>query len=76
MNLRKQGTPAGNEPAAENNAQTVFGYIDFSAEAKIEEKFLAVPDAKLAGEALKTLTAEPHMAATPGDRKNAAEQTL
>jgi len=49
----------------------VFGYSDFSAEAKIEETFLAVPDAKLAGQHLKTLTAEPHLAATPEDRKTA-----
>ncbi len=48
-----------------------FGYTDFSAEAKLEEKFLAVPDAKLAGEDLKILTVEPHMAATPEDRKTA-----
>jgi N-acetylated-alpha-linked acidic dipeptidase len=50
---------------------TVFGYSDFTAQAKIEEKFLAVPDAKLAGEHLKTLTAEPHLASTPGDLKTA-----
>ena len=51
--------------------QTVFGYADFTQQAKIEEKFLAVPDARLAGEALKTLTAEPHIASTPQDRKTA-----
>jgi N-acetylated-alpha-linked acidic dipeptidase len=50
---------------------SVFGYTDFSKQAKIEEKFMAVPSAKLAGEHLKTLTAEPHMAATPEDRKTA-----
>ena len=49
----------------------VFGYADFAAQAKIEEKFLAVPDAKLAGQHLKTLTAEPHLAATPEDHKTA-----
>ena len=49
----------------------VFGYSDFTAEAKIEEKFLAVPDAKLAGQHLKTLTAEPHLASTPEDHKTA-----
>ena len=49
----------------------VFGYADFTAQAKIEEKFLAVPDAKLAGQHLKTLTAEPHLAATPEDRRTA-----
>jgi N-acetylated-alpha-linked acidic dipeptidase len=52
-------------------AQAVFGYSDFSAESKIEEKFLSIPDARLAGEELKTLTAEPHLAATPEDHKTA-----
>jgi N-acetylated-alpha-linked acidic dipeptidase len=50
---------------------SVFGYADFAAQAKIEEKFLAVPDAKLAGQHLKTLTAEPHLASTPEDHKTA-----
>jgi N-acetylated-alpha-linked acidic dipeptidase len=49
----------------------VFGYSDFSKQSKLEEQFLAVPSAKLAGEHLKTLTAEPHMAATPEDHKTA-----
>ena len=44
---------------------------DFSKEAGIEDKFLAVPDAKLAGEHLKTLTAEPHIASSPEDHKTA-----
>ena len=56
---------------AQAGRQTVFGYADFSQQARIEEKFLAVPDAKLAGEELKTLTAEPHLASTPADRKTA-----
>src|SRR3954453_3233633 len=51
--------------------QTVFGYADFSKQAKIEEKFLSVPDPKLAGEELKTLTAEPHLASTPAAHKTA-----
>ena len=58
-------------PAQSGAAPSVFGYADFSAESKVEDKFLAVPDAKLAGEELKTLTAEPHLAATPEDRKTA-----
>ena len=58
--------------AAQSAAKpAVFGYRDFTAQAKIEEKFLAVPDAKLAGQHLKTLTSEPHLAATPGDHKTA-----
>ncbi len=50
---------------------SAFGYSDFSKEAAIEKTFLDVPNAKLAGEELKTLTAEPHMAATPEDHKTA-----
>jgi N-acetylated-alpha-linked acidic dipeptidase len=57
--------------AAPPAAPAVFGYSDFTAQAKIEEKFLAVPDAVLAGQHLKTLTAEPHLASTPEDRKTA-----
>jgi N-acetylated-alpha-linked acidic dipeptidase len=51
--------------------QRAFGYVDFSAEAGIEEKFLAVPDPKEAGEDLKELTSTPHLAATPEDHRTA-----
>ncbi len=61
------GLLSAQTPAKEN----VFGYADFSKEAKLEAKFLSIPDAKLAGEELKTLTAEPHLAATPEDHKTA-----
>jgi N-acetylated-alpha-linked acidic dipeptidase len=59
------------QSTAQAAPQSVFGFSNFSAQAKIEEKFLAVPDASLAGQHLKTLTAEPHMAATPEDHKTA-----
>jgi N-acetylated-alpha-linked acidic dipeptidase len=49
----------------------VFGYRDFTAESQVEEKFLATPEAQLAGRHLKILTAEPHLAATPEDHKTA-----
>ncbi len=51
--------------------QKVFGYGDFSAQAKIDESFMAVPDAKLAGEELKTLTAAPHVAGSKEDYETA-----
>lgn len=57
--------------AAQVGPQGSFGFTNFDAEAKQEEKFLAVPDPKLAGEDLKTLTAEPHLAGTPEDYKTA-----
>ena len=62
---------SGAQSSPQSKSSSVFGYGDFSAQSKIEEKFLAVPDAKLAGQHLKTLTDEPHMAATPEDRKTA-----
>ena len=58
-------------PAAQSAPPTVFGYGNFSKQARVEEEFLAVPSARLAGEHLRALTAVPHMAATPGDRKTA-----
>jgi N-acetylated-alpha-linked acidic dipeptidase len=45
----------------------VLGYRDFSHQAKIDQDFLAVPDARLAQEELKTLTAAPHVAASKED---------
>lgn len=49
----------------------VFGYADFSQQAKWDAAFMAVPDAKLAGEHLRILTAEPHWASSPEDKKTA-----
>ncbi|HEY4045470.1 MAG TPA: M28 family metallopeptidase [Acidobacteriaceae bacterium] len=45
----------------------VFGYRDFSKQAKIDKDFLAVPDPKMAQEELKTLTAAPHVAGSKED---------
>jgi len=56
---------------AASTAPAVFGYADFKDQAKIEERFLAGPDARLAGQHLKTLTSQPHLASTPQDRKTA-----
>jgi N-acetylated-alpha-linked acidic dipeptidase len=58
-------------PAQSATPAHVFGYTDFSQEAKVESKFLAVPDAKAAGDELKTLTAEPHLAGSPEDHRTA-----
>jgi N-acetylated-alpha-linked acidic dipeptidase len=59
------------QDAASAKPAQVFGYTDFTKQHAIEEKFLAVPNAKLAGEALKALTAEPHIASSPEDHKTA-----
>jgi N-acetylated-alpha-linked acidic dipeptidase len=57
--------------AKAQSANSVFGYTDFSQQAKWDTAFMAVPDAKLAGEHLKILTAEPHWASSPEDYKTA-----
>ncbi len=58
-------------PAQSSASSSVFGYTNFAGESKTESEFLAVPNAKLAGEDLKTLTAAPHVAATPEDHQTA-----
>ncbi len=58
-------------PSQSATQSPVFGYTDFTKQADLESKFLAVPDAQLAGEELKALTAEPHLASTPEDHKTA-----
>jgi N-acetylated-alpha-linked acidic dipeptidase len=62
-------TPA--QTPAQSVPQGGFGFTNFSSEAQQEQKFLAVPDPKIAGDDLTTLTAEPHLAATPEDHKTA-----
>jgi N-acetylated-alpha-linked acidic dipeptidase len=52
---------------AQSPAPQVFGYRDFTQQAKWDSTFMAIPDAKLAGEHLKTLTSAPHWASSPED---------
>src|SRR5438270_4601234 len=52
-------------------ASPTLGYRDFAPEQQVEKQFLAVPDAKLAEEHLRTLTAAPHIAASPEDKQTA-----
>ncbi|MGC2399809.1 MAG: M28 family metallopeptidase [Acidobacteriaceae bacterium] len=44
-----------------------LGFRSFASQAKLDQDFLAVPDAKLAQEELKTLTAAPHVAGSKED---------
>lgn len=57
--------------AASATTQAITGFRDSSAERALEERFMAVPSATDAEQHLKTLTAEPHLAGTPEDRKTA-----
>ena len=49
----------------------ITGFRDSASESATEARFLAVPDPKLAGEHLKTLTQSPHLAGTPEDKATA-----
>jgi N-acetylated-alpha-linked acidic dipeptidase len=49
----------------------IFGFRDAAAELKAEKTFLAVPDPMLAKQHLQTLTAVPHVAGSPEDRRTA-----
>lgn len=57
--------------SAQSPSPKVFGYRNFSQQAKWDATFLAVPSAAIAGEDLKALTAEPHWASSPEDYKTA-----
>ena len=61
----------GAAPQATASSQPIFGFRDSSAENFIESRFLAGPEAKLAGEHLRILTQAPHMAGTPEDKATA-----
>ncbi len=46
---------------------TMPGFRDYGAQLKLDQEFLAVPDAAAAGQDLKTLTAAPHVAGSKED---------
>ena len=52
-------------------SKTIFGFRSPDAQLKWDAAFLKVPDAELAGQHLKILTAEPHWASSPEDYKTA-----
>jgi N-acetylated-alpha-linked acidic dipeptidase len=57
--------------SAQSPPQQVFGYRDFTQQAKWDATFLTIPNAKLAGQHLKILTVAPHWASSPEDYKTA-----
>jgi N-acetylated-alpha-linked acidic dipeptidase len=52
-------------------ARHIAGFHDSTAQQALDQKFIAVPEAKLAEEHLRTLTAKPHLAGTPEDKETA-----
>jgi len=62
---------SGNPPTSSNSTTNIFGFRDAAAESAVEARFLAIPDARLAEEHLRTLTPAPHMAGTVEDKATA-----
>ena len=58
-------------PDGAKAAIAMFGYRDATAELQVEQRFLAVPDPKLAEEHLRILTQAPHIAGSPEDKATA-----
>ncbi|MGH9576422.1 MAG: M28 family peptidase, partial [Terriglobales bacterium] len=58
-------------PSTAQEPSAIYGFRDSAAQHKLEQQFLAVPDAAQAGEHLRILTAEPHIAGSPEDKKTA-----
>jgi N-acetylated-alpha-linked acidic dipeptidase len=61
----QQGSP---DPASSNN---LFGFRDFSQQRHWDQTFIDVPNPARAEEDLRILTAEPHVAGSPEDKKTA-----
>ena len=55
----------------DSNSTQVFGFRDFTQQRQWDHKFIDVPDAARAEEHLRILTAEPHVAGSPEDKKTA-----
>ena len=63
-------TFAQQQPGSSATTQ-VFGFRDFARQHQWDQKFIAVPDPAKAEEHLKILTAAPHVAGSPEDKKTA-----
>lgn len=64
-------TPQVMRPVQQQVMPALIGFNDVPTQMKWDQIFLAIPDAKLAGEDLKTLTEAPHWASSPEDYKTA-----
>ena len=65
------GTSQSALPAKDATVAPLFGFRNSAVETALEDRFLAVPDPKLAEEHLRILTQAPHMAGTPEDKATA-----
>jgi N-acetylated-alpha-linked acidic dipeptidase len=71
LGLALFGLLASAQSTTSSPTPSVFGFRDFTQQRQWDQRFIAVPDPARAEEHLKTLTAEPHVAGSPEDRKTA-----
>jgi N-acetylated-alpha-linked acidic dipeptidase len=64
---------AAQQPVKPSNVRSpeLTGFRNPAVQIEVEKRFLAFPDPKLAEEHLRVLTAEPHIAGSPEDKKTA-----
>ncbi len=62
---------AAGSPSSKPESWVISGFRDAAHEQELEEKFLAVPDPRLAEEHLRILTQAPHVAGSPEDKATA-----
>ncbi len=67
----KSSDAAAGSPSPRPENWVITGFRDAAHEQDLEEKFLAVPDPKLAEEHLRILTQAPHVAGSPEDKATA-----
>ena len=67
----KSSDAAAGSPSSKPENWVISGFRDAAHEQELEEKFLAVPDPRLAEEHLRILTQAPHVAGSPEDKATA-----
>ncbi|HYX52569.1 MAG TPA: M28 family metallopeptidase [Candidatus Limnocylindrales bacterium] len=67
----QQASDSQSQSQSQSQTPQVFGFRDFSKQFEIDQKFLKVPDTKLAEQHLKILTAVPHVAGSNEDLNTA-----
>jgi N-acetylated-alpha-linked acidic dipeptidase len=65
------GISQAQQAKPDSGTLAITGFRNAAAEQHLEDLFLAVPDPKLAEEYLRILSAAPHIAGSPEDRKTA-----
>jgi N-acetylated-alpha-linked acidic dipeptidase len=69
--LKTEGGEGKSQGNSKSGSPQIFGFRDAGAELDLEQRFMTVPDPKLAEEHLRILTQAPHIAGSPEDKGTA-----